>query len=167
MTSWPIARRRRRRLRSRTCRPGAATRRRSRFDLGRKSVVSADLLRVWSGVGTEDSATIGTSQPLLIINDILEPRMRATAPRNGPTRGGTRVVIFGDGFEQPLQVFFNDREAQIVEMDLHHVTVLTPPADSVRPAVIRITNRSSGRSGVLFDSFDYVKPIAVAAIVPD
>jgi hypothetical protein len=55
------------------------------------------------------------------------PVLYALSPNAGPIEGGTRVTIFGAGFQYPVQVLFNDREAQVISSNFNQIVCIAPP----------------------------------------
>jgi len=97
----------------------------------------------------------------------LEPRVKALSPQSGRLDGGTRVTIFGDGFQAPLQVFFDDVEAQVVFVTTTQIVVIAPPGRSIHNAAIVINNVYSAKSTTVPDAFRYVAPMTIGNVAPD
>ncbi len=54
-------------------------------------------------------------------------------PTSGPIGGGTRVTIFGDAFQTPVQVFFGSAEAQVISINFDNIIVMSPRASDTAP----------------------------------
>ncbi|HEX6640731.1 MAG TPA: IPT/TIG domain-containing protein, partial [Thermoanaerobaculia bacterium] len=61
-------------------------------------------------------------------NEQLTPRVSTASPNSGPVTGGTRVTIFGDGFQAPVQVLFGTAEARVITVEFAQIIVETPAA---------------------------------------
>jgi len=121
---------------------------------------------VHSAAGTENERFAVTYRNRLIMFDVLQPSIRTVWPNTGTILGGTHVGIFGEGFEPPVRVFFNNVEAKVVEEDLDLVSAIVPPSPSVRYAIIQVVNKANV-TGVKFGAFQYVTPMSMTRIVPN
>ena len=116
------------------------------------------------GTATKDNAFIyKADQPQPIINGV--------SPAAGPIDGGTRVTIFGSGFQFPVQVFFTvnsvTKEASVLDVkddtspaDNDEIVCVTPDfsdSDQTTPftADIRVLNVETGRDGSKTAAFTY------------
>lgn len=124
-------------------------------------------LTLISSAGTPLETRHELSQHVTYIVDRPEPRVTTLAPRAGPLTGGTRVTIFGDGFQSPVRVFFDDDEAQVLVVRLDQIVVIAPASSSVHPATIRITNINADKSSSTPDGYRYVAPMTFRDVVPD
>jgi hypothetical protein len=94
------------------------------------------------------------------------PTISAILPSSGTTEGGTRVTIVGSGFSsQGVQVFFGNKEANVVSVNFNQIVVLSPrhfAADGL-VASVTVKNINSGAvsNGV---NFTYGPPITITAI---
>jgi len=104
---------------------------------------------------------------LTVVSDNPEPHVKVLAPQSGRLDGGTRVTIFGDGFQAPVQVFFDDVEARVVIVTLNQIVVIAPPATAVHSAAINITNVNAGKSATVPNAYRYVVPMTLNDVVPD
>src|ERR1051326_2184002 len=86
---------------------------------------------------------------------VLTPVIRGVSPTSGPIDGGTRVSIFGDAFQAPVQVFFGAAEAQVIKVTFNEIDVMSPTARDTAPNAsgpvtgpvdIRVLNVGSGKS---------------------
>src|SRR6266849_2765065 len=64
---------------------------------------------------------------------VLTPVIRSLQPTSGPIGGGTRVTIFGDAFQTPVQVFFGSAEAQVISINFDNIIVMSPRASDTAP----------------------------------
>lgn len=109
----------------------------------------------------------------------LQPTIFSVTPSSGPNEGGTQVTINGDGFEAPVAVEFGEGTssvpyvaAQVVSVSRTRIVVLSPPATGFGQAnlnrliSIKVTNQSSGRSGVATSSFRYGVAMQITSIAP-
>jgi hypothetical protein len=102
-------------------------------------------------------------------------------PASGPNEGGTRVTINGDGFADPVQVFFGTGNAATsftgVEATVDSVTptrlvVVTPPAQSFgqdnqnQTVDILVKNVNSGFSTIASSAFQYGTKVLITAAGP-
>jgi IPT/TIG domain len=63
----------------------------------------------------------------------LTPVISTISPNSGPVLGGTRVTIFGEGFQDPVQVLFNTAEAKVLNVSYSQILVETPSARDTDP----------------------------------
>ncbi|MFZ5788579.1 MAG: IPT/TIG domain-containing protein [Acidobacteriota bacterium] len=99
-----------------------------------------------------------------------EPHINAISPNSGPIEGGTRVTIFGYGFHSPVQVFFGDRQAQVVSVAYDQVIALSPNISPVQPntpttVAITVKNVSNGLTSNGID-FRYGEALFISGISP-
>jgi hypothetical protein len=96
-----------------------------------------------------------------------QPEISSIAPIAGPIDGGTRVTIFGSGFQAPMQVFFGDLAAIDVEvnddqtLNDNDTIICTAPDYSQQPdseppftVNVRVRNAESGKEAT-FTGFTY------------
>ena len=103
--------------------------------------------------------------------DVLTPKPTTASPASGPIDGGTRVTIFGSGFQAPtVQVFFGAAEAQVIKTTFDQIIVISPPARNAGvttgPVNIRIINITSATTATLTAGFAYAEKIAITAVGP-
>jgi hypothetical protein len=99
-----------------------------------------------------------------------EPHINAISPNSGPIEGGTRVTIFGYGFHSPVQVFFGDRQAQVVSAAYDQIIALSPnisPVQPDTPTIVPVTvkNVSNGLTSNSID-FRYGEALFISGISP-
>ena len=108
-------------------------------------------------------------------NENLTPRVDTLTPNRGSVRGGTRVTIFGDGFQQPVQVLFigtKIAEARVYNASFNEILVETPPAEAVglgagEPVDVLVRNIHSQTETTVRGAFRYRPALAVTAISPN
>ncbi len=102
--------------------------------------------------------------------DVLTPSPTTASPATGPIDGGTRVTIFGSGFQSPVQVFFGAAEAQVIKVAFDQLQVITPTARSAGVTVgnvgIRIINVNSAKEATLAAGFAYSEKMTITAVGP-
>jgi hypothetical protein len=107
---------------------------------------------------------------------VLTPVIRGVSPTSGPIDGGTRVSIFGDAFQAPVQVFFGAAEAQVIKVTFNEIDVMSPTARDTAPNAsgpvtgpvdIRVLNVGSGKSVTAAAAFRYVAKMQITAITPN
>jgi hypothetical protein len=124
--------------------------------------------------GTPDEQRATAPTPFTFRRAQLTPQVSGVSPSSGPLEGGTRVTIFGDGFESFVQVFFGLAEAQIVNVTFSEIVVISPNSrDTTADATpvagtvpIRIKNISSGTETTFSAGFRYHSAIQIVAIGP-
>ena len=103
--------------------------------------------------------------------------MLTASPAVGPLQGNTRVTIFGDGFQAPVQVtFFTDNgssetEARVIEVQFDRILVLAPTASEInviagQPVHIRVRNIQSGAEAVMRNAFRYRPTMEITSVSP-
>lgn len=102
--------------------------------------------------------------------DILTPAPTTASPASGPIDGGTRVTIFGSGFQAKVQVFFGAAEAQVIKVQFDQLIVISPTARAAGVTTgtvpIRIINIDSVKEATLAAGFNYAEKIAITAMGP-
>jgi IPT/TIG domain len=111
---------------------------------------------------------------------VLQPEVFSISPASGSNDGGTRVTIVGDGFEQPVQVFFgqgstatfNGVEATVESVTRTRIVALTPAArgfgqDNLNQTVsLLVRNLNTGFSTVANQFFRYGSNVLITAMGP-
>ena len=134
----------------------------------------ASTVRVIARAGTEQEARADSPVPFTFRRAQLTPTVAAVSPSSGPLEGGTRVTLFGDGFEPFVQVFFGLAEAQIVNVTFNEIVVVSPNSrDTTNDASpvagqvpIRVVNVNSRTEGSLSAGFRYHQAVSIVAIGP-
>lgn len=97
-------------------------------------------VRTQYGTGRDREATL--SNGYLYIAEEPTPELYALSPNSGPVDGGTKVTITGQGFQSPVQVYFGDRQAQVVTSNFYQVICITPsitPSQPGTPTTLDVT----------------------------
>ncbi len=101
-------------------------------DLGTGQTAPATItIFVNAGTATEQKVSAGT--PFTYQAAVLTPKITTLSPTSGPIDGGTRVTIFGEGFQQPAQVFFGSQEAVVINITFSQIIVMSPTARDTAP----------------------------------
>jgi IPT/TIG domain-containing protein len=139
---------------------------------GQQKVATIKLINE-AGTATEVSVTGPT---FTFQSTVLTPKITTLAPASGPIDGGTRVVVFGEGFQSPIQVFFGAAEAQVLGPILfNQFTVVAPPARDTTPTAsgnfegavdIKVININSATSVTFPTGFRYVAKMQITTISP-
>lgn len=100
------------------------------------------------------------------------PVLYALSPNAGPIEGGTRVTIFGSGFEYPVQVLFGDREAQVVSSNFNQIVCIAPsiaPSQPGSPTVVQVQvkNILTGKVSSNTLAYRYGEAMFVSGITPN
>lgn len=102
----------------------------------------------------------------LFSNETLTPAILAASPSSGPFTGGTRVTIFGDGFQAPVQVLFGSAEARVIYVQMNQIVVESPATQDLGPVAIRVLNINSQTSMTLENAFHYAPNVMIGSIDP-
>jgi large repetitive protein len=95
------------------------------------------------------------------------PNITAVLPSSGSNSGNTRVSIIGTGFSAPVQVFFGNVEAVVVNVSFSQVVVLSPPAFGAgapnlnATVTVRIHEVNSGTDATLASAFRYTPAVQI------
>src|SRR5438552_163580 len=132
---------------------------------------TAGAATVTAAVNNVTAATTFTFQ-----STVLTPKITAVSPASGPIDGGTRVTIFGEGFQAPLQVFFGAAEASLASgITFNQLTVIAPTASLTNPngsgvvlgpVDIKVINIASATSVTAPAAFRYIQKIQITAAGP-
>jgi hypothetical protein len=136
-------------------------------------LISDIIVITQAGTTTEARATAADAFTFRI--EQLTPRVSAASPNSGPVTGGTRVTIFGDGFQAPVQVLFGSAEAHIVTVEFSQIIVEAPAGRDTAPngsgtvtgpVNITVRNINSHTETSLASGFRYVAAMQITAISP-
>ncbi|MGQ9495136.1 MAG: IPT/TIG domain-containing protein [Thermoanaerobaculaceae bacterium] len=99
------------------------------------------------------------------------PQLFALMPNAGPVEGGTRVTIFGTGFQAPVQVLFGDRQAQVISSNYNEIVCIAPsiaPSGPSTPTVVNVTvtNILTGKTSSNALAYRYGEAMFVSGISP-
>jgi hypothetical protein len=149
-----------------------------KVDLGAGQTLAATII-VLNEAGTSSEARVSASAPFTFRVAQLTPVFNALSPDAGPISGGTRITIFGTGFEAPVQVAFSKTTAfaqmQVISVTFNQIIALTPTARDVNPdgsgvlvgpVDLRITNINSGTSVVATAAFRYTPAMQITGMRP-
>src|SRR6266550_1137439 len=144
------------------------------IDLTSGTTQAADVV-VLTQAGTAAEQRTVKAQGFTFISSVLTPIVRALQPTSGPISGGTRVKIIGDAFQQPVQVFFNAAEAQVISVTFNEIVVMSPRASDTAPGGsgvvtgpvdIRVRNISSNKEVTFPGGFRYIPAMQITAFAP-
>ncbi|HVS32011.1 MAG TPA: IPT/TIG domain-containing protein, partial [Thermoanaerobaculia bacterium] len=115
---------------------------------------------------------------------VLTPRITTVSPDSGPITGGTRITIFGDGFEAPVQVSFAPggsggslgwSQMQVLNVTFNQIIAITPTARDVNPngsgpltgtVDLRVVNINSATEAIAGVVFRYTPKVQITGISP-
>lgn len=143
-------------------------------NLGSGQELPVDVV-VITQAGTATEARVERADGFTFRNEQLIPVINTASPNSGPVTGGTRVTIFGEGFQAPVQVLFDTAEARVINVDFSQIIVEAPTARDTSPdgsgAVtgpvdITVRNIQSGTSDTMTDGFLYKAAVTITAVSP-
>lgn len=130
---------------------------------------------VLTQVGTANEQRAELQDAFTFRNEQLTPRFSTASPNSGPVTGGTRVTIFGDGFQAPVQVLFGLAEARVITVDFNQIIVEAPAGRDtsetgsgtvVGPVPITIRNINSQTAVTTAGAFRYVAAMDITNFRP-
>lgn len=126
--------------------------------------------------GTATEARAELEDGFTFRNEQLTPRVSTISPVSGPVTGGTRITIFGDGFQAPVQVLFGAAEARLLApIEYNQIIVEAPAARDTSgngsgtvtgPVAITVRNIDSQTATTLDPGFHYVAAIDITSFRP-
>jgi hypothetical protein len=132
-------------------------------------------VKVINQAGSANEVTV-TGPTFTYQATVLTPKITTVSPASGPIDGGTRVTVYGEGFQAPIQVFVGAAEAQVVSPILfNQFTIVTPAARDATPDAsgtgtglvnIRVININSATTVTLNNAFRYVPKMSITALGP-
>ena len=125
----------------------------------------ADVIVV-ANAGMQTEMRVKVEDGFTYRNELLEPKLLTASPNRGPIIGGTRVSIFGEGFQAPVQVLFDDVEARVLQVDYDQIVVETPAMPAPRIATLTVRNIGSQTSAELSDAYRYQSLPVIRSITP-
>jgi hypothetical protein len=143
-------------------------------NIGAGQQLISDII-VITQAGTVTEARAELEDSFTFRNEQLTPHVSTASPNSGPVTGGTRVTIFGDGFQAPVQVLFGSAEAQVITVEYSQIIVEAPVARDTNPngsgtvtgpVAITVRNINSQTSTSLTDGFRYVNAMQITALAP-
>ena len=132
-------------------------------------------IRVFTQVGTATETVSTVGEPFVYQAETLTPRITTLSPASGRPEGGTEVVIIGDGFQGPVQVFFGAAEAQVLRVEFDRIIVVAPPSRNTSPdgtgpisgpVPVTVINVNSATRVTLADAFRYTPNMQITAVRP-
>ena len=112
---------------------------------------------VMNSNGTAVAADSYTYLPLATLQDI--------TPDHGPTAGGTKVVITGEGFEPTAQVYFGALpSSETVVVNDNKIQTRSPMGS---PGAVDVHVKQSGTTATLVDGFVYDGPLDLFVVEPN
>ena len=132
-------------------------------------------VKVINQAGSANEVTV-TGPTFTYQATVLTPKITTVSPASGPIDGGTRVTVYGEGFQAPIQVFVGAAEAQVVSPILfNQFTIVTPAARDATPDAsgtgtglvnIRVININSATTVTLNNAFRYVPKMSITTAGP-
>ncbi|MEA2488419.1 MAG: large repetitive protein, partial [Acidobacteriota bacterium] len=125
--------------------------------------------------GTATERSITAPAPFIFRADVLTPRITTASPNSGPINGGTRVTLFGDGFQAPVQVLFGSAEARVIDVKFDQIIVLAPPGRDTSadgsgavtgPVDVTVVNINSATRATSTGAFRYAPKAVITAAGP-
>jgi hypothetical protein len=142
-------------------------------------------IRVIVGAGAPGEATVSAPNPFNYQLSVLTPIVSAISPDSGPIDGGTRITIFGSGFQAPVQVGFAPNppggsstgwtSLQVLNTTFNQIIAVTPPGRDVNPngsgtltgnVDIRVKNITSNTEAIVPLIFHYVPKMQITNAAP-
>ena len=127
-------------------------------------------VQVISRVGTNFEMKTTAEKAFTYQKYDLVPAIQTVTPNHASIAGGARVTIFGEGFQQPVAVYFEQdgerREARVLNADFAQIIAEAPAGLHTGFADVIVRNYDTGREARLASAFRYTMPIQVASISP-
>lgn len=151
-----------------------------KVDLGAGETQAATII-VLNEAGTTNETRIQASGTFTFRVAQLTPTIGGVSPDSGPIQGGTRITIFGSGFDATgvVQVAFSKGSAfsamQIVSMTFSQIVAITPAARDVNPdgsgpltgpVDLRVLNVNAQKSATLTAAFRYTPAMQITGARP-
>jgi hypothetical protein len=146
-------------------------------NLGPGQTLDATIL-LFNEAGTPNEQRVSTA-PFTFRLAQLTPAITTVSPDSGPVAGGTRITIFGSGFEAPVQVSFTVGAAfaqmTVISTTFSQIIAVTPPARDVNPdgsgslvgpVNLRVMNINSATSATLTAAFRYTPKMQITGARP-
>jgi hypothetical protein len=139
--------------------------------VGQQKIAAVKLV---NEVGTPNEFAV-TGPNFTFQAEVLTPKITTVAPTSGPIDGGTKVTIFGEGFQAPVQVFFGSAEAQVLNVTFSQMTVISPTARDTTPDAsgtftgfvdVKVININSNTNVTAAKVFRYIPKMAITTISP-
>lgn len=121
-------------------------------------------------LGSTSEQRVSSAAAFTFQLDVLTPTPTTASPASGPIDGGTRVTIFGSGFQSPVQVFFGAAEATVIKTTFDQIIAISPTARTAGVTTgavgIRIINVTSAKEATLASGFNYAEKMHITAMGP-
>jgi len=129
-------------------------------------------ITVTSEFGTGRDQTVTKNGAFTFKAEVTTPHLHALSPNAGPIEGGTRVTIFGTGFQAPVQVLFGDRQAQVVSSNFNEIVCIAPsiaPSQPGSPTTVQVSvvNVLTGKVSDNTLPYRYGEAMFISAITPN
>jgi hypothetical protein len=143
-------------------------------NLGAGQQLIADII-VLTQAGTTTEQRVEASDAFTYRNDRHTPVISTITPNSGPVTGGTRVTIFGEGFQEPVQVLFNTAEARVLNVQFDRINVETPAGRDTNPdgsgtvtgpVTVTVRNINSQTEASMASGFLYKAAMQITAVGP-
>lgn len=144
------------------------------IDLGTGQAANATITII-SAAGTATEQKVSATTTFTYQAAVLTPKITTVSPTSGPIDGGTRVTIFGEGFQAPVQVFFGSQDAQVINVTFNQIIVMSPNARDTAsngsgtvtgPVDIKIININSATNVTATGAFRYTPKMQITAAGP-
>ena len=143
-------------------------------NLGAGQQLPADVI-VITKLGSSAEQRVEAAGAFTFRNEQLTPKISTVTPNSGPVTGNTRVSIFGEGFQAPVQVLFGTAEARVITVQYSEIIVETPEgrntspngSDTVTgPVDVTVRNINSQTTATMSAGFHYKNAIVITAAGP-
>jgi hypothetical protein len=133
--------------------------------------------------GTASERSVTAPENFRYELEILTPAISFVSPSAGPNEGGTRISIFGSGFQAPVAVFFgesgaaggaliNQVQVSVQQVRFNEIVAVTPPALGLgaelanRQVTMRVVNVNSNTDAVQVNAFRYGPSMRITGLSP-
>lgn len=141
-------------------------------NLGAGQQIVSDII-VITQAGTANENRAESAGAFTFRSEQLTPVISTVTPNSGPVTGGTRVTIFGEGFQEPVQVLFDTAEARVLNVKFNEILVETPAGRDTSPngtgpvtgpVSVTVRNINSNQSVSFPSGFHYKNAIQIIAV---
>ncbi len=135
-----------------------------------QDTTSSITVTVLFGTGRDQSVTKASA--FTFKAEVTTPILYALSPNAGPIEGGTRVTIFGSGFQYPVQVLFGGREAQVISSNFNQIVCIAPSIAPSQPGTpttvaVEVVNILTGKRSTNTLPYRYGEAMFVSGITPN
>ena len=150
-------------------------------NLGAGQTLDATVV-VLTEAGTSNETRTTASGPFTFRAAQLTPVVSYVSPDSGPIDGGTRITIFGEGFEAPVAVSFRPSQGQgawsamtVISVTFNQIVAMTPKASDVLPGGsgtltgpvdMRVRNINSNTEVISTQVFRYTPAMVINGFRP-